>query len=369
LLKFVERNSFLSMKWNMEWWYRISLPRRGQDTTPLARERTRYTRLTSLFALVDLVASILLLPLSFINAVSPVASIIGTICLLFFVLAILLNRAGFNIIAASLILLSTIAQVTGTMFTNPLDLSLVPVFDVLVVPVILSGALLPPVASLVTGAVNSAIIVLISLFQTHSANYIQISKVGSYSVTLIALPVAIQCLVAIITFVIMTSLRSTIRRADRAEEIVTLQREISEHEHQHVREQQLLSDGLAAIAQVHSEIANGNLDVRVPLQAEHVLWQVAIPLNNLLNRIQRWKRNSDQLEATQATVDAMVTDLQKARLEHQALALPSSTGTLLDPLLLEMRHSIAAKDDPQSGSPSSTSRLAHQSRFGGDTRS
>lgn len=324
------------MKRLLIWWYQLSLPRHTPNVTPIERERVRYARLTSNFTLLILVASILLLPLSVINTFNSSSSILAFISLGIVLTSVIFSKLGLNVVAASLLVLNTIIQVSGTMLTNPLDPSMIPIFDVLVIPVILSGALMPPAAALVTGGANSAIILLIAAFQPHTAYYAQMSKLGSYSITLIALPVTIQLLVAVITFVIMRSLQATIRRADRAEEIVSLQQEVAQHERAEAKNQQQLAEGISIISQVHTAIANGNLDARVPLHAEHVLWQVAIPLNNLLNRVQHWKEHAEQHERTQTAVAQIVAELQRAQIQHVPVRLPQHTGTPIDPLLIEM---------------------------------
>lgn len=326
------------MKRLLNWWFRFSLPRREPDTTPAERERTRYARLTSGFSVLVLITSTLLLPLSLFRVTSPAPPILAFVSVGVVLISLGCGKAGLNIVAASLIVLNTVTQVAGTMLTNKIDPSLLTVFDILVIPVILSGALMPARAALVTGVVNSAIIVLTSLFQQHTAYYDQMAHTGAYAVTFIALPVTIQLVVAIITYVIMRNLQTALRRANRAEEIAALQKELVQHERARAKDQQSLADGIAVIAQVHTAVANGNLDARVPLQAEHVLWQIAVPLNNLLNRLQQWKWNTDQFERTRLAINYAVKELQRARMQHTPVLFQQQTGTPIDPLLAEMNY-------------------------------
>ncbi|MDQ2714945.1 MAG: hypothetical protein M3Z08_08570 [Chloroflexota bacterium] len=326
------------MKRLLNWWFRLSLPRREPDTTPAERERTRYARLTSGFTLLVLFASILLLPLSVYKVSSPAPPILAFASLGIILISLGCSKAGLNTVAASLIVLNTIIQVSGTMLTSKLDPSLIPVFDMLVIPVILAGALMPATAALVTGVANSAIIVLTSLFQQHTAYYDQMTHTGAYAVTFIALPVTIQVFVAIITYVIMRNLQTALRRADRAEEIAALQKELVQHERTRAKEQQSLAEGIAVIAQVHTAVASGNLEARVPLQSEHVLWQIAVPLNNLLNRLQQWKWNTDQFERTRLAINYAVKEMQRARMHRTPVLFQQQTGTPIDPLLAEMNY-------------------------------
>jgi len=47
-----------------------------------------------------------------------------------------------------------------------------------------------------------------------------------------------------------------------------------------------LDAGIQQILQTHVAVANGDLKVRAPLTQDHVLWQVAAALNNLIARLQ-----------------------------------------------------------------------------------
>ncbi|MBA2284384.1 MAG: hypothetical protein H0W02_02770, partial [Ktedonobacteraceae bacterium] len=326
------------MKRLLNWWFRLSLPQREPDTTPAGRERTRYARLTSGFTLLILITSILSLPLSLNTVTGPLTSILAFVSLGVILISLGCNKAGLNIVAAALVVLNSIIQVTNAMATNPLDPSVMPVLDLLAIAVILAGALMPPVAALVAGALNSVIIVLILTFQQHTASYDQALRTGEFAITVIMIPLMLQIIVAIITYVIMHNLQLALRRADRAEEIAALQKDLTQHERARAREQQSLAEGIAVIEQVHTAVANGNLDARVPLQTEHVLWQIAVPLNNLLNRLQQWKWNADQFERTRLAINYAVKELQRARIQQTPVLFQQQTGTPIDPLLAEMNH-------------------------------
>jgi xanthosine utilization system XapX-like protein len=337
-------NSFLS------WWYRVSLPRKeSPDTSPAAREKKRYARLTTVFTLLLLILTALLTPWSLIKYSNPAAPVIALLGLAAVVVAVVLNKMGLNIPAATMIVLSTVINVTGTMITNPLDPTFVPVFSALVIPVILAGALMPPVAALIAGIFNSALILAIALLQKHTAAYDQMMRLGMASVA-VALPITLQIIVAVVTYVIMTNLISTIHRADRAEEIVALQAEISEFERKQALDQEQLEKGITMIAQVHTEIAAGNFTARVPLSSDHVLWQIAVPLNNLLNRVQQWKTRSDQMERTQAALHYAVQEMQQKRGTGQSVVFRQRTGTAVDPLLSEINALSESKSQGLSSS-------------------
>ena len=317
------------------WWYAVSLPHRGPDVTPAQRERTRYARLTTNFTLLLLILTVALTPLSLFNAFNPAAPVIALVGLGIVVAAVIFNKLGLNILAAVMIVSSTTFNVMGTMITNPLDPSLVPIFGALVIPVILAGSLMPPVAALIDGAVNAVLILLVDLLQHHTRAYEDMMKLGLYSVS-VALPLTIQIVVAVVTYVIMRNLILTIRRADRAEEIIELQKTISEFERTNSQERKQLEEGLTLISQVHTDIARGNFEVHVPLGNESIFWPVVVSLNSLLHSIRQWKGDAEQLERIRQVIGLVVQDMQKARVMRRPAFFQRRTGTLVDPLLAEI---------------------------------
>ncbi|EFH84230.1 hypothetical protein [Ktedonobacter racemifer] len=142
-----------------------------------------------------------------------------------------------------------------------------------------------------------------------------------------------------VTYVIMRNLINTIHRADRAEEIVSLQQELALHVRTQVQQKQQLEEGFQKIAETHARISNGDLSVRVNLSEGHALWNVAGSLNNLLNRMQRMKSDADMLIVTRQAA------YQVSSVLHQAVAtgtmtnmhLPT-TGTPLDPVIIELNN-------------------------------
>ena len=186
-------------------------------------------------------------------------------------------------------------------------------------------------------AVNCSCIVLTFVMLPHTQQlHALLGNNGMYS--LMVPPIILQIVVAVIIYVIMQNLLKTIRRADRAEEIAELQKEIATYERTRAQEKQQLEESIQKIAQIHTQIANGNLDARVSLSESNVLWNIAIPLNNLLSRVQRLKYDADQYARTQLLAQQIAQYLQDARLQHRPVHLNTHTGTLLDPVLIEVNH-------------------------------
>lgn len=326
----------------LNWWYGVTLPNRGPDTTPIERERTRYARLTSAFTLLLFITYIPLGPIMIFDSPRSPSSppiAIGLLCLL--IGAVILGRQGWNIAAATCVVLEIILGVTGPLVTNPLDPTLLPLFSLLSIAVILAGALMPPQAALIVGAGSCVEIALISVFQPHTLAYETMLKQDLFTITLM-LPIAIQLMVSVIIYAIMHNWLMTIRRADRAEEIIALQKEIADYQRGRTVEREQLEEGFYKIADTYTRIANGDFQARVSLSEGNVLWSIALPLNNLLNRLQYWKNDVDTLVYTRNAARQIAESLRYAIASGRPVIL-QPTGTPLDPVLVEINKIVGTQ--------------------------
>ena len=321
-------------------WYAVSLPTHRLAVTPMERERERYARLTAGLLFLFVCAILPLLPIMlFFSQKSPSArpDAIGLIFLL--AISWISGRLGSQRFSATCIIASTFLATMGPLLTHSLDSALVPLFSVFTISIILAGALMPPVAALITGLTSCLLIVLVALVTLNLNTYSQGSQLQYPTINTIAiailLPIIIQIIVSVIVYVIMGNLLAAIRRADRAEEIVTLQTRIVEHERERRREQKQLEDGLEKIAEAHARIANGDYQVRVSLNEGDVLWSIAIPLNNLLNRMQTWKNEAEMLHTTHRAARYIAEQMHINSQYEQRRDLPL-TKTPLDPVIVEV---------------------------------
>jgi hypothetical protein len=222
---------------------------------------------------------------------------------------------------------------------------LVPLFNVFTISIILAGALMPPVAALITGLFSCVYTFLVALLSLNINTYNQGNQLHYQTINTLAiailLPIVIQIIVAVIIYVIMRNLLVAIRRADRAEEIVALQTSVVEHERARLREQKQLEIGLEKIAEAHARIANGDYHARVSLSEGDVLWSIAIPLNNLLNRIQSWKTDADTLLITYRAAKYISEQIRVNLQSSQKRDLPL-TKTPLDPVIIEVNKMTTA---------------------------
>ncbi|MGH2508840.1 MAG: hypothetical protein ACRDHZ_15755 [Ktedonobacteraceae bacterium] len=341
------------MKKLLSWWYAFSLPPRLPASSPQEREQVRYAHLT---------AGLLLLLLCSFLPLSPIMLFLSAptssspfICIgMFSMLAIswVCGRLGRQIMSAIFLVGFLFLAITGILLTNPLDASLVPLFGLFTVAIILAGALMPPIASVITGLLSCLDIGIIAALVLNPAFYNRGGSLHLRPINVISLvvllPITINFIVSVVVYIIMRNLLTTIQRADRAEEIVTLQTAIAEHERERMQAQRQLEEGLEKIAEAHARIANGDYRTRISLNDGNVLWSIAVPLNNLVNRLQYWKNDADMLLTTRQAAAYIAAQLQASLRSGRRDPLPL-TGTPLDPVIVEINRMGASMSTFHSG--------------------
>lgn len=336
------------MKKFLEWWYTISLPHRLPPASPIERERLRYARLTAGLLLLIMCLYIPGAVVSIFFAVQSSSAPTSFAIIGMFLFSWVLGRLGYQKLAASCIVGCILLAVNASILTSPPDVTYLTLFNDFGVAIILAGSLMPPIAALITGAICCIDIVLLGMYTLSGGidvydkgTQVHLQMINVITVSIIS-PITIQIIIAVIVYIVMKNLRGTIRRADRAEEIVALQAEVAEHERKRLHEKEQLEREVARLAETHARIANGDLNARVSLHEGHVLWSIAVPLNNLLNRLQKWKNDSDMLAYTQRAAVYVARQFHDILQSRQRRTL-SLTGTPLDPMIMEANKVIEAQ--------------------------
>jgi uncharacterized membrane protein len=303
------------MKKLLNWWYSLSLPKRPPASSPKEREQTRYAHLTAGLLFLVIISFLPLAPVMlFFSPASPSSPPIAVGMLSLLAISWICGRLGRQIFSATCLIAYVFLAVTGPLLTNPLDASLTPLFGTFTIAIVLSGALMPPIAAIITGlfsCLDIGVVAALSLNPTiyNRGGNLHFLTINVLSIVIL-LPITINLVVAVVVYVIMRNLLVTIRRADRAEEIVALQTAIAEHERERMQEQKQLEEGLEKIAEAHARIANGDYRTRVSLNDGNVLWSIAVPLNNLVNRLQYWKQDADTLLTTRQAAAYIASQMQ-----------------------------------------------------------
>ena len=127
-------------------------------------------------------------------------------------------------------------------------------------------------------------------------------------------------------------------------EIIALERSNAEQKHQ-------LETGIQLILQTHVRTANGDFSARAPLAQDHILWQIAYSLNNLLARIQRLSYAETELHQTKLKATRVVASLQAQAnfVQGELRAIQTETEHLVEAL-----HEAKENDRPIYAPPSRT---------------
>jgi hypothetical protein len=326
----------------LEWWYRIAAPPEPPSNATLkVRENARRGRLTSLLLLIMIVLFLVIILTAGIFSNHSLGIILSGVEIAFIV-AVILNQRQYVLFAGIIVVLALDLSVVLFILSSKqgLDLSLLPAFDIFVLPELLAVSLLPPRSVFLVALAHIAFIVAsLTFLLPHAADLDTILRHGGLAQTL-ARPIVIQLSVAIVTYLWVGMTNQALARADRAEEISLLEQQIIERQQQEITQKQQLDEGIQQILQVHVRVANGDFATRAPLNKGSILWQVAYSLNNLLARLQSLGHADYELQRAKVETARLVSMIHQARQEHRPLRL-AKTGTHLDALILELSNALS----------------------------
>jgi hypothetical protein len=322
------------------WWLNLTAPPWPAHSIPVKeRERLRKAELTS-FSILAIFAFLIAL-VSNSLADPTTAEAVGLMAL-FLLIAALLNRTGRTRAAAylipgamSLLLMATVAEAPGG-----LKLIGLPIYDLFVIPIFVVSLIgdrrAPWIFALLAIAfvVGSYLLVkpeVITLPGGGTFNGIAYEQQIFGIWGMINRHVALLFFAALFGWMGARSVDNAIARADRAEEIARLEHAIAEQTRQ-------LEQGIEAIRQTHVRVANGDFSARAPLEQEHILWQIAYSLNNMIQRLQRSADAEHLLARTRVEIERLTQEIQRAKAGLYPL-WPQPSGTPLDPLLKEFASS------------------------------
>jgi hypothetical protein len=328
----------------LRWWHRIAAPPVPPDTASLkereAWRRGRYisnTLLAMIFALV--------LVTIFVGGIANHAllpNFIGT--LFFLVLACFFNRRGLVIVSGIIVVLVLDVSIAGANLAfTPLSAFELPLLDLLVLPALFAASLLPAyfVFFDMTLHIIFVVCVFTFLFPKDAALIALLHNPGHFADGL-AKPIVIQVVTAVIAYTWMRSVTSSVERADRATSIALLERNVSEQAQREAEQKRQLENEIRDIIQVHTQVANGNYDARVPLRQGNILWPVAGSLNNLIARFQSALKETQRLQY----LDNAIARFFHARNQAQNGPIAwQPTGTSIDGLV--QQHNMFARSSGQ----------------------
>lgn len=283
---------------NRAWllWYSFTSPREPPKSASFQHmERFRRGRIGSQIILALYILLLISTLAGFVGANKYLFSIVGVVACLLLV-ATGLNRMGKVNLAGSLVVLAFILYPVAAIITDPNGLSILalPLYGLLVLPLLCTVSFLPPWWVFMIASGNSLFTWISLTYMPRTAELNTLLNIALAS-TMIPI-ILIQLLVAVVAYAWVHNTTQALLRADRAEEIAKLERDLALQAEEAARQKQQLEANIQAIVNTHVRVANGDFSARVPLAQNNVLWQIAGPLNNLIARAYRWRLEVLQLK-------------------------------------------------------------------------
>ncbi|GCE16092.1 hypothetical protein [Tengunoibacter tsumagoiensis] len=320
----------------MRAWFRFSTPNakfRAQHPDPLSQ-----SQLASLLLLMGIITAIAFIPSAIVSVhMHTLFPVLGLLLVLF--ICIPLNRAGRVAVVGVLLILAIDATIMISLLSYPglmLSQNAIPIYDLFVLSDIVAVSLLPRKSILYISLFHSIFICADVYLQPHTADLHELLLRTNYSI--MVRPLAIQLLVAIVTYAWVRNTVQAVKRADQAELVAQL-------EHELAQQKKNLDEGIQSILQTLVQSANGDMQVRAPLSRDNVLWQLGSALNILLARLQRAQQNERQLQQMRSELARVLYTVQEARKRQKSIELMPG-GTEVDPLISELLHSYLVPSPP-----------------------
>lgn len=298
----------------LPWWYRLTSPPEIENPTLAQRDVARRSKILSALALF---LCLVLLLVVYVALTGPNKQIIGTVYVIYptIALCLVLNRfrhvniAGwlltFALLGGMYLTLSTTAF-HGGLTPNDKDILYLPFFGELI-----AAALLPSFAVFVVAIFNTTMAMYFLYDAPHTAAFTQMMASSSSSIVFRVFE--IHFFVTLVMWIVTTWTLISVKQANRASELARLEHDLRTEANEKLQQKEQVEQGMNEIVQVHTQVANGNLAARVHLRGENVLWQIAVPLNNLLGRYQQASRTASERDGYLQVLNRLVEDYPAIR--------------------------------------------------------
>ena len=317
------------------WWYRLAAPAASLSSASFEeRDVIRRARLASVIILIVLIGNIPSLPPA-INGPNKILLPILGVQFLVTLLAAYLNKKRRVNIAGVLVVLVLAAGMMGNITSSAggITTQAVPLFALLTIPEIVAAAMLPMYWVFIVALLDVAFsLFAVTYLHAPHLSAQDLSFIYSYGVFLTA---TIQVIIAGVSFLWNISLSRALRAQDQAEEIARLERDLSDQSMLAMEQKAQLEQSIELIVQTQARVANGDLQARVPLTQDNVLWSVGGTLNNLISRLQRSRGVERELEVTKNSAVNFVMALRAYKAGVQARRY-SRSGTVIDLIAVEV---------------------------------
>jgi hypothetical protein len=333
-------------------WHNLTVPPVPPDYASFKqRDRARRGQLASTIIFWLSVVLVIAIPIGIVGS-NHIISIVAGATLLLMILALYLNRKGFVTVVGIILALGVNLAIGLSIIKSPTGIApeTLGSFDLLVFADLFVASLIPGNWVILSALCN---ITFVSLTLSYAPrDPIMTVSMATNFYAILARPVEIQIIVSVVLWLWVSNSTREMKRADRAEEVATLQRLIADQTMETANQKHNLEISIQQIEAMLEQIANGNLNAYLPLNKENVLWSIVGKLNNLLSRFRQTLRAQQELREVLPRLERAAQMeyhyqrlMQEVEQCKQALYLADSKklpfrhpkrGTLLDPLLQEL---------------------------------
>jgi hypothetical protein len=237
------------------------------------------------------------------------------------ILIVGLNRMGNLTLAGLLMVALADISLPAIPATGAVDLQHFGALYLSVGSLLVAASVLPAWTVFPLALANCGMVLSIIAFLPHSAAFNAVLR-SNDAQQILAGPLLMQFIVALVAFLWAYSMLNALRRADRAEEIAILeQRELDR--------QAELEEGVRQLLEVHVRLANGDFQARAPTMRNPLLWSVGNSLNFLIARLSRTARADAILRREEEEAKLLANAIYLARTGHEP-SWPAPTGAPLD---------------------------------------
>ena len=300
-----------------------------KHTSVALREQARRKQIVSAVLLVIVIFQFAELPGALLM---HTAMDIGTVVLGLALCAVaaLFNQFG-KVTIVTVLLIAVIDLGCGLMLlTSPmgLDVSDLPVFDVLLVSELIAVSLLPAISVFPVALGNMLFTIVVLLFAPRSMDLTMVLN-SNMAYNTILQPLGLQLIVAVVSYIWVRSALRALARADRAEEISQLQRREAELLRREAEFNHSLTQGSEHLLQVLVRAANGDQGVRSALTQDHPLWRIGNALNVLLTRVGRMANAEQEIKRLRMTIAQLTERVFDRERGHRPTQPPARPVTPL----------------------------------------
>lgn len=281
----------------------------------------------------------------------------GLLPILFTIIGVLIVAAILNrfrkltiagIVTIVIVEAGMVGNILGGAVNGHLGTFQLPLLCLLAQPLMISVLLFPAWGGPIVGMFNVLAIISFLRFMPKTQDlqfYLNTQPYLVYSI-----PITIQVVIALISFIVITSLQESMVRADRAEEIAKLQQIMAEQARREVEEKHMQDAWFEQVVTTMTRLANGDRAAKIPsnMEIDATFGPISRSLNNMLGRYVRLRDELRPLDLTRQAVQMHLQALRTAHINRTAPYL-QPTGTPVDQLVeAAMRLNGTDPQPPQS---------------------